>query len=171
MKAMNKYFVWGFVWLLLAGAGWGQTISVTLFTPNGGEHWEAGATKNITWETSGTPESVNIYSSFDNGATWSSYDSGAPDTGSHTWSVPLSITDEARIRIEAVKGEEVVTAESAASFFIVDTTPPVVTVSAPAGGENWLGGSAHNVSFSYSDLFSVKPNSLLILYSTDNGVT
>jgi hypothetical protein len=161
-----------FAWLALGGQGWAQTISVTLRTPNGGETWEAGSTQNITWETSGTPDSINLYYSLDNGSSFTTIVSGASDNGSYPWPVPVAVTSQALISIEAVKSPDIVTAESAAVFSLVDTTAPSVAVDFPSGGEKWLGGSSQPITFEASDLFGINStNSLNIWYSTDNGTS
>lgn len=54
---------------------------------------------------------------------------------------------------------------------IGDLTPPTVTVEAPASGEVWAGGSTRLISFEASDPSGIKPNSLSIWYSTDEGVS
>jgi hypothetical protein len=153
----------------LSSVGLAQSITVTLRTPNGGDSWEAGSAKNITWETSGTPDSVNLYYSLNNGASFTTIATNTLDAHSYTWTVPTTETSQALISIEAVKGAETVTAESAAPFSILDTTAPLVTVSLPAGGEKWVGGSTHNISFEATDLSGLKANSLSIWYSVNNG--
>ena len=145
-----------FVWLILSSAGLAQ-ISVTLRTPNGGETWEAGSTHNITWETSGTPDSINLYYALDNGLSFTTIATGTSDAGSYAWPLPAAVTNEALVSIEAVKGAEIVTAESAAPFSLVDTTAPSVTVDAPNGGEKWLGGSAKYITAAW---ISRKPRNI-----------
>lgn len=49
-----------------------------------------------------------------------------------------------------------------------DTTPPVVTVTSPAGGETWKAGSTHAITWTATD--NVAVTTVDIAYSSDGGV-
>ncbi|MBN3033281.1 MAG: hypothetical protein JW873_04220 [Candidatus Saganbacteria bacterium] len=159
--------------LPLCGAPALAQISVALDTPSGGESWEAGSTHNITWESGGTPDSVNLYYSIDNGASYDEIAIGQADSHSYPWPVPLATaTTEAKVKIEAVKAAELVTDESAAPFTIyIDSEPPVVAVVTPGGGEAWQGSAVNNIVFTATDESGIKTDSLYVWYSTDNGLS
>ena len=167
-KPARKLAVCALVALFFCAPALAQ-ITVTLDTPHGGESWEAGSTHKLTWESSGTPDSVNLYYSVNNGASYTPIASGQPDNHSYPWLVPVSVTNQAKVSIEAVKTVEVVTAESAPFTIYLDSKPPVVTVVTPNTGEAWAGGTVHNIVFTATDESGLKPNSLYIWYSTDHG--
>jgi hypothetical protein len=96
----------------------GEAMTLILYTPDGGESWIEGEYYNITWESSGTPEGINLYYSIDAGATFTLISTDEPDIGIYTWEVANDPTSEARIRIEAVRGLDMVTDESNANFTI-----------------------------------------------------
>ena len=50
-----------------------------------------------------------------------------------------------------------------------DTTPPVVSLTSPAGGEAWPAGSAHNITWTATD--NVTVSSVDLALSTDGGAT
>ena len=50
-----------------------------------------------------------------------------------------------------------------------DVTAPLVTVSAPNGGEAWMTGSSHNITWTATD--NVGVTSITMQYSTNNGTT
>src|SRR5439155_24892154 len=50
-----------------------------------------------------------------------------------------------------------------------DTTPPVVTVTSPVGGESWAAASVHNITWTATDNVVVANVSLAL--STDGGAT
>jgi hypothetical protein len=158
--------------ILLSGPVRAQSMAVILDTPNGGESWEAGTSHNITWESSGAPDTFNLYYSIDNGASYTSIVPGLSGLStSYSWPVPFPNSYQAKVKIEAVKAPEIVTAESA-PFSIVDTTAPQVAVSQPPHGSDILtGGTTYQIRWTVNDGSDIKPNSLYIWYSTDSGAS
>ncbi|MBN1825077.1 MAG: VCBS repeat-containing protein [Candidatus Eisenbacteria bacterium] len=74
---------------------------VEVTSPNGGEFWEVGETRDVTWTNSGDPAlSYSIFCSSDSGDSWFSVaDSLAGDPGSHSWDVPDAPTYGALVRV------------------------------------------------------------------------
>ncbi|MDD5382499.1 MAG: right-handed parallel beta-helix repeat-containing protein [Candidatus Margulisbacteria bacterium] len=52
---------------------------------------------------------------------------------------------------------------------ILFARPPSVEVLSPDGGEKWRGGSSHNITFTCSDEYGIKPGSADLFYSTGEG--
>ncbi|MBI5838297.1 MAG: S8 family serine peptidase [Candidatus Eisenbacteria bacterium] len=52
-------------------------------------------------------------------------------------------------------------------FASLDHTPPVVNVTSPVGGENWVGGSSHNITWTAVD--SIQVDTVKIEVSEDGG--
>ncbi|HVP39658.1 MAG TPA: S8 family serine peptidase [Candidatus Saccharimonadales bacterium] len=50
----------------------------------------------------------------------------------------------------------------------IDHTPPTVHVTSPVGGEHWVGGSTHNITWTAVD--SIEVDSVKLEYSVDNGL-
>jgi hypothetical protein len=73
--------------------------SVVVTSPNGGESWDAGTQKAITWKTFGDIDSVIIEYSTGNG--WMEIDSSYPNIGTYTWSVPDDESNAAKVRISS----------------------------------------------------------------------
>ncbi|MBN2057271.1 MAG: hypothetical protein JW782_00545, partial [Candidatus Saganbacteria bacterium] len=96
----------------------GPTITVSLITPNGGESWIEATDHDITWESSGSPDSINLYYSVNNGVSYAPIATGEADDGVYSWTIPNEPTSEALVRIEAVKGAVIATDESASTFTI-----------------------------------------------------
>jgi hypothetical protein len=61
-------------------------FTATVLSPNGGETWSSGSTKNITWSGSTQANSVTIYLINSEG-TGQLITSSIPDTGSYSWNV------------------------------------------------------------------------------------
>lgn len=105
--------------------------TVRLTSPNGGENWRTGETRNITWtctDAADYDQAVLQYST-DSGATWDyMFPMPVNNSGSHSWTVPLSIetTHDARIKIRIQKtgeSESPYSDTSDADFTIQQTIP------------------------------------------------
>ena len=80
------------------------TPLLIIASPNGGEDWDGGTLRNITWNSFGTSGTVKIEFSADNGFSWSNVTASTPDTGSYLWTVPDTSTTEALLRISDTDG-------------------------------------------------------------------
>ncbi|MFH1390444.1 MAG: DUF2341 domain-containing protein, partial [Candidatus Margulisiibacteriota bacterium] len=110
---------------------------IRVLTPNGGETWEAGTWHNITWETTDTPDLVNIYLSTDNGSNYTIVATGEADDGSFPWFVPGPVSTLAKIKLEAVKNGLSSYDESDDSFSV--TAANNVFVDAVNGNNSYSG--------------------------------
>lgn len=131
--------------------------SVTVVSPNGGENWKVGETKQIRWTVSsdvGVRE-IRILLSQDNGITWSTVadnlgahgeshprtSSSGTSHGSYEWRVPDVTSTHCLIRIDAYDTSENRGADMSDRAFAIarvpDTTSPTVRVISPNGGESW----------------------------------
>src|SRR2546426_111835 len=132
-------------------------------SPNGGEIWTVGATQAITWTTSGTVANVKLEYSTDGGVSYPFVvAASAANTGSFSWTIPDSISNTVRVRVSDVTDAST-NDISDANFKIRGN----LTVSAPNGGEVWVIGSAHTITWtSAGTIPSVK-----LEYSKDNFAT
>ena len=104
--------------------------SVTVTSPNGGESWAAGSTRNITWTWTGAVNHIDIHYSTDNGSIWNWIAGNQPNSGSYSWTVPNTPSTACLVRVQETGCSTLVTDQSDAVFSIVDLGPE--TVSAPA---------------------------------------
>jgi len=141
---------------LIAGPTWvasdapvGSTTVLRVLSPNGGEAWQTGSAKTITWTASGSIASVSIEFSSNNGSAWSTVVGNTTNDGSHPWTVPANLSNNYRIRIsDAADGNP--SDVSDATFSIVSATTPTltftdITLSAGTGGptaNGFTGGHA-----------------------------
>ena len=133
------------------------TVLVT--APNGGEDWNVNSQQNITW-TSSNVTNVKIDYSTNNGGLWFNVVSSVPAaSGSYSWTIPNAPSTECLVRVSNA---------SLASIFDVSdnvfTIVPLVTVTTPNGGENWLSNSQQNITWTSQNITNVS-----IEYSTNNG--
>ena len=151
----------------------GTDPSVTVTSPNGGENWAVDSFFDITWNATDNVgvTSIDILLSTDGGATFpTTIATGEANDGVYSWQVDGPPTTQARVKVvahdaAANSGEDV----SDANFDILDGTDPVVTVTAPNGGEVWDIGSVHSITWNATD--NVGVTSIDIRLSTDGGMT
>jgi hypothetical protein len=135
--------------------------SITVISPNGGEIWEVGSKKNITWNSIGTVGNVKIEYSTDNGGQWIVVTGTTPNDGSYTWTVPGVVSNQCLVQISETDGSPI--DKSDRVFSIVESSS--VTVISPNGGETLYVGVPETITWtSFGNVGNVK-----IQYSTNGG--
>jgi hypothetical protein len=135
---------------------------ISVSSPNGGENWQVGSVHNITWTSIGTSGTVKIDFSTDKGSTWPTVIASTPDDGTYLWNVPNTPSANCLVRVTDTDGSP--TDYSNAVFTV---SAPFITVGSPNGGENWLVGSSHNITWTSGGT----SGTVNVDYSTDNGST
>ncbi|MBX2976571.1 MAG: hypothetical protein KF721_10580, partial [Ignavibacteriaceae bacterium] len=135
--------------------------SITVLSPNGSEDLQAGTTKNITWTNSSSVATVNIQYSTNDGAVWLSVAENVnANSNGFAWTVPQTVTNQARVRVY----------DTQSNFTIKDSSDAVFTISSlsitsPIAGVTWAGGTTQTISWSNSsNIINVD-----IHYSTNGG--
>lgn len=138
-----------------------KIANVVLTSPNGGERWQVGYKKNITWFASSNVSKVNLYYKTSSTGNWIPIDTNVTaSTNSYSWLLPNAVTQQAVIKIT----------DAASNVAIQDTNDAVFTISnieltSPVGGENWRSGKANLIKWNRSnDVANVD-----LYYSTNNG--
>ncbi|MDQ1349721.1 MAG: hypothetical protein QG657_22, partial [Acidobacteriota bacterium] len=110
-----------------------KVLEVT--SPNGGEIWNVGTKKSITWNSPETVNKVNIAYSIDSGAAWVTIDSTAAANGSYSWTVPATPSSRCLMKISASDGSA---ADSSDAAFTIKTAatgaPPFGSFDSPTEG-------------------------------------
>ncbi|MFN3763094.1 MAG: hypothetical protein ACK4WK_07835, partial [Anaerolineae bacterium] len=150
----------GIDWIEVTGILYNRAPVVTVTFPNGGEY--LSGTQTVTWtglDVNGDVVTYNIYLSLDNGANWSDslHEAVYAETGNpavHSWTGfnTTAFTDcsQCRLRITASDGETN-TYDLSNAVFVIDNTPPTVTLTAPNGGELLRGGDTFTITWTASD--------------------
>ncbi len=119
----------------------------------------------ITWEALNMGPLVNLEYSLDYGRTFTLIDEDVQNTGSFVWNVPDILTEEGVIRISAPLGQCPMDINWM-PFYIVNP-PPVVTITAPNGGETLTAKETTQITWS-----SARFDGPVSLYlSLDGGAT
>lgn len=105
------------------GGGPPPAPSLQLTSPNGGESWTVGSNQTITWSSQGSIANVMLEYSADNGANWTTIISSTTNDGSHSWTVPNTVTTQALVRVsDAADGNP---ADVSDAVFSIVSAPPV----------------------------------------------
>ncbi len=106
----------------------GNSIGVTVTSPNGGERWIAGTAHDITWTSIGTVGNVAIDYSINNGVSWINIAVTAND-GSYSWTVPNTLSDQCLVRVSDAAYPAV--SDMSDSAFSIVNAPPQVEIISP----------------------------------------
>jgi hypothetical protein len=138
---------------------------ITVLSPNGGENFEVGTSREITWTSSPSVGDVKIEYSNDNGvANWTEIIASTTNDGSYSWTVPDDVSNQCLVRISAVSNSAI-NDTSDATFSIVAAGTQTIRVLSPNGGEILAGGDPYTITWETTgDIVSVA-----LAYSSDNG--
>ena len=136
-----------------------------VIAPNGGEKWAVGTVQTISWNTSGTIVNVELVYSTDGGVTFPSGHviiASTSNLGSYNWTIPNNISSTCIMRVSN-PADPGTFGVSAANFKIMGG----FIISAPNGGEIWVVGSNHNITWTSAGTVA----NVALAYSSDGGNT
>jgi 5-hydroxyisourate hydrolase-like protein (transthyretin family) len=125
----------------------GTTSSITVTSPNGGESWQRGISKTITWSSSGSPGAnvkIDLYKA---GVFKQTIVSSTPNDGSQSWYVPTTQTLGTDYKIKVTSTSNSAYADMSNNNFIIGSGTSI-TVTSPNGGENWQRGTTKTITWS-----------------------
>jgi len=128
-------------------------------SPNGGEVWSVGSAHNITWTYVGTTSTVKLEYTID-GTNYNPITSSTLNNGTYGWTAADAISTTVKVRISDYN--DPLAYDVSDAYFKIRGA---ITVTSPNGGEAWVVGSAHNITWTTQGTFS----GVDISYSTDNG--
>jgi len=149
----------------------GDTISfdvafdtITVTSPNGGETWIAGDQATVTWLSTGNISSVDILLTTDWGYNWTTLADNTPNDGSQTVTIPYVSSSSCFIAV--AEGTYLTPYDLSDGNFSIIMNPASVSVTSPNGGETWVAGTAHNLSWTWTGTIA----NVAIDYTTDGGL-
>jgi hypothetical protein len=121
---------------------------IIVTAPNGGESWDAGTTHTITWASRNNPGAYVRIELMSGGAVALTISSKARNSGSYSWAMPYSIVPgEYQVRVRSATSTA---SDCSDAKFLVPT--PSLTVTSPAGGEQWTTGRSYEIAWSSAHL-------------------
>ncbi|MCX6646706.1 MAG: hypothetical protein NTY09_10160 [bacterium] len=133
-----------------------QEAPVNVLSPNGGETWIAGTSREITWTAVPSVLDVKIELSIDGGTTWPYFiTDSTSNTSSFIWdSVPsLAVGNFNRIRISDVLNPSV-NDISNASFTVEEMGDSFMDILNPINWQTWQIGCSQTVQWQWGGLIS-----------------
>ncbi len=130
-----------------------ESDDIVVISPNGGENWEAGSSKEIAWTAAGDIKNVTIEFSTDNGFTWGTVVLTTANDGGYNWTVPDTVSETCRVRVTAgdTAADPKPSDVSDEVFSIALPSTPTIRVTAPNGGERLVSGSRFAVTWFATD--------------------
>ncbi len=142
-------------------------LSVTVKQPDGGESWEIGTQHYINWTVSGgtPPFTINLeYSTTGVMGSYTTIQTGLPNTGSYLWDVPLIPTTNAFVRVNTTDSLGVRNWDKSNNSFTIfspDTTPPTISNLQPANN-TWISDATPLIGANYSDASGIDVGSVVL---------
>jgi hypothetical protein len=94
------------------------TPALTMASPNGGEWWFTGESREIKWTAASSIANVKLDYSRDAGVTWRTIAASTPNDGAFTWLVPDTVSNANLIRISDAANANVADVSNKAFFII-----------------------------------------------------
>ena len=133
-----------------------SVVTIRIVQPVGGEQIAGDSEYEIIWESRGTGiDHMVILLSIDGGASY-------PDTvtawtendSSFLWTVPQVNTMETKIQVVGISAGDIELAKNESSTnFIIDSSPPIVDVVFPDGGDTLFVGIEYDIKWATVDTF------------------
>lgn len=119
---------------------------ITVTSPSSGESWEMGSTQTITWTSENDPGNDVRIELYRVGAPVMGIVASTPNDGSHSWTIPTSLTAATSYQIK-ISSTTTSTTGYSAPFSIVSPPPPIITITSPSSGESWEAGSTQTITW------------------------
>ncbi len=124
----------------------------TLTSPNGGEGWNVGETRNIRWQTSGNVPEVKLEYSTNDFASSVTIADRVPNTGSYDWVVPNQVASNVKVRVSDAKDPEAFDSSDSAMRIL-----GVITLESPSASDVWKVGERREIRWkTVGDIKSVR---------------
>ena len=137
-----------------------------ILSPNGGETFETCKTYTISWENNDNcAYDKYLYYSTDNGTTWTNFGTASYYSNAYDWTIPASITGTT-CKIKVQNNGYSTRYDISDAVFTIIPNKATVAVTSPNGGEDWYGGSTHQITWTSNANAS---GTYMVYYSTDGG--
>ena len=151
--------------------------SFKVVSPDGGENWTRGTTKNIRWNSTESPGTYVKIELLTAGVLNRVIISSTLNDGSHPWLIPATQIpgNDYKVRITSIINTS--NKDTSDDNFTIPT--PSITVVTPNGGENWTRGTTRIITWNSTEspgtyvkielLKPGKPNQLIIASTLNDG--
>ena len=129
-----------------------STSSITVTSPNGGESWVLGSSHDIAWTSSGDVGSYVKIEVLKAGTVVQTLSSSTANDGSFTWTISTSLATgtDYSIRITSTANTAIKDTSNTNFALAPASSTSSITVTSPNGGESWVLGSSHYITWTSS---------------------
>ncbi len=134
--------------------GYFTIMGITVTSPNGGESWVQGSQHDITWTSYGVIGYVKIDLER-NGLNSQTLVTNIPaNSGTFQWTIPTTLAtgpdNRYRIRVSSTTNAAITDFSNSHFTIAPSGLPPTITVRSPNGGEVWIRGTTHTITWDYT---------------------
>ncbi len=128
-----------------------QSASITVTSPNGGETWVQGSTHLITWTSSGDAGSNVRIDLLKGGSLYRTLANTLND-GSCSWTLLDAEGSGSDYQVRITSSTNPAITDTSNNYFTIvpETQSASITVTSPNGGETWVQGSTHLITWTSS---------------------
>jgi len=120
---------------------------LTVTDPNGGESLIRGTTPKITWTSSGTVGSYVKIELLKGGVVSQTLSTSSPNDGTYSsWTIPSTLATGTDYRIRVTSTSNTAITDTSNTYFTI-APASTITVTSPNGGESWVLGSNHAITW------------------------
>jgi hypothetical protein len=117
--------------------------SINVISPNGGETWQAGETRTITWfDDLVEPVKIELYK---NDTLFLEIEDNTPSDGNFIWSIPYDQVGGSDYKIKISSIQFTTKFDFSDSNFTI--IPNEITITSPVTTDNWQGGTSHTITW------------------------
>lgn len=152
----------------------GSPPTITLTAPNGGEVWDVGSQKSITWTASGgtAPLSIELeYSVTGAGGPYALIANNLPNTGSYLWTIPPAPSTTACVRATVTDNNGYSASDTSNADFTINVATPSLYVSVVPSPITVLSGGMSSIFVHVVDDSQSPVNGASVSLSSNNGGT
>lgn len=142
-----------------------QDQSIIVNSPNGGETWQGGTNRVISWASQNTSSTLELAYTIDNGQNWGTITTISSAFNSYTWLVPNTPGNQALVRVRDWNNS--CKTDQSDSLFVITAATPVLNLTNPTTAVTWYAGQIQNIS--WSQQYFPTNSFVKIDYSIDGG--
>ena len=138
---------------------------IIITSPNGGESWEVGTTKNITWVSEPSTTNYRAYFSINDGSSWTALSTNTSYT-SYSWTIPNNPNTTSLIKIQDYYNSCIQDISNA--NFTIAPPQPYITVTYPNTNVTTYANNSITIQWTSGYLTS---SFVKIEFTSDNGAS
>ena len=121
------------------------TSTITVTAPNGGQNWVRGTVHTITWNYTGSPGANVKIELLKGGILNTVISSSTANDGSYSWNISSTQTVGTNYRVRVTSTSNSAITDTSNSDFTISVG--ALTVTAPNGGQSWVRGTVHTITW------------------------